>query len=601
MDKEVLIENYLNEAADLAKKIEKEEKLLFIISMLRLITFAGGLVVIYLSFDLSKYLGLAVLVLLTSFFLFLLKYHALHSANKDFLENLKLLNTNEASALKGDFSMFYEGNVFIEKDHDFTYDSDIFGPSSLYQYLCRTCTGYGSKVLAGWLSDPYSVVSELKERQVAIKELSEKDHWRKKFLATGMKNNLDRSHIEGLSRWLSEESTEKKSLYRKIIIWLLPVCNVLSLGLVIVGLLNYIVFIFFFFLSLFIVGMDLRKTSAIHQDLSGRFSFLGSLGDLLELINNESFEAPLINSMKKGVLADEKSAVIALRELGGIIRAFDSRLNIIVGFVLNGLFLWDQHCKRRLEKWKKTYREQFPLWLDMVGQIDAFISLGNFSYNNRDYTFPIISSDRKYLFRAVQSGHPLIKGEDRVCNDFTLDMKGRICIVTGANMAGKSTFLRSLAINFILAMTGAPVCAEELEFLPVKLFTSMRTTDSLSSNESYFYAELKRLRILKEKLQEDKNVFFFLDEILKGTNSEDKSLGSKIFIDKLIELGGSGLIATHDLSLGALEVKYPDRIINKCIEVEIDGEIIHFDYILRDGVASKKNAVLLMKQMGILD
>ena len=138
MDKEVLIENYLNEAADLAKKIEKEEKLLFIISMLRLITFAGGLVVIYLSFDLSKYLGLAVLVLLTSFFLFLLKYHALHSANKDFLENLKLLNTNEASALKGDFSMFYEGNVFIEKDHDFTYDSDIFGPSSLYQYLCRT-------------------------------------------------------------------------------------------------------------------------------------------------------------------------------------------------------------------------------------------------------------------------------------------------------------------------------------------------------------------------------------------------------------------------------------------------------------------------------
>ena len=601
MDKEVLIENYLNEAADLAKKIEKEEKLLFIISMLRLITFAGGLVVIYLSFDLSKYLGLAVLVLLTSFFLFLLKYHALHSANKDFLENLKLLNTNEASALKGDFSMFYEGNVFIEKDHDFTYDSDIFGPSSLYQYLCRTCTGYGSKVLAGWLSDPYSVVSELKERQVAIKELSEKDHWRKKFLATGMKNNLDRSHIEGLSRWLSEESTEKKSLYRKIIIWLLPVCNVLSLGLVIVGLLNYIVFIFFFFLSLFIVGMDLRKTSAIHQDLSGRFSFLGSLGDLLELINNESFEAPLINSMKKGVLADEKSAVIALRELGGIIRAFDSRLNIIVGFVLNGLFLWDQHCKRRLEKWKKTYREQFPLWLDMVGQIDAFISLGNFSYNNRDYTFPIISSDRKYLFRAVQSGHPLIKGEDRVCNDFTLDMKGRICIVTGANMAGKSTFLRSLAINFILAMTGAPVCAEELEFLPVKLFTSMRTTDSLSSNESYFYAELKRLRILKEKLQEDKNVFFFLDEILKGTNSEDKSLGSKIFIDKLIELGGSGLIATHDLSLGALEAKYPDRIINKCIEVEIDGEIIHFDYILRDGVASKKNAVLLMKQMGILD
>ncbi|HPR73052.1 MAG TPA: hypothetical protein PLX41_05255 [Bacteroidales bacterium] len=601
MDKEVLIEEYLNEAADLTKKIKKEEKLLFIISLLRLITFAGGLVIIYLSFDLSKYLGLAVIVFFTTFFLFLLKYHAFHSTNKVFLENLKLLNTNEATALKGDFSMFSEGNEFVEKDHDFTYDSDVFGPSSLYQYLCRTCTGYGSEVLAGWLSEPCSVASTLEERQEAIKELSGKDHWRKKFLATGMNNSLDHSHIERLARWLTEESTEKKSLYRKVLIWILPVCNLLSLGLVIAGLLNYSLFLFFFFLSLFIVGMDLRKISAIHEDLSGRFRFLGSLGNLLELINNEPFEAPLINSMKKGVLADEKSAVIALRELGGIIRAFDSRLNIIVGFVLNGLFLWDQHCKRRLEKWKKTYREQFPLWLDMVGQIDAFISLGNFSYNNRDYTFPFISADRKYLFRAVRSGHPLIKGENRVCNDFTLDRQGRICIVTGANMAGKSTFLRSVAINCILAMTGAPVCAEELEFLPVRLFTSMRTTDSLSSNESYFYAELKKLRILKEKLQKGENVFFLLDEILKGTNSEDKSQGSKIFIDKLIELGGSGLIATHDLSLGALEAKYPDRIINKCIEVEIDGEIIHFDYILRDGIASKKNAVLLMKQMGILD
>ena len=167
-------------------------------------------------------------------------------------------------------------------------------------------------------------------------------------------------------------------------------------------------------------------------------------------------------------------------------------------------------------------------------------------------------------------------------------------------MAGKSTFLRTVAVNMILAMVGAPVCAVEMKFLPTRLFTSMRTTDSLTSNESYFYAELKRLRQLQQMVLTGENILFILDEILKGTNSEDKSLGSRLFLNKIISLGGTGLIATHDTTLGRLEEEYPEVIINKCIEVEIDGEIIHFDYKLRDGIASKKNAVLLMKQMGII-
>ena len=167
-------------------------------------------------------------------------------------------------------------------------------------------------------------------------------------------------------------------------------------------------------------------------------------------------------------------------------------------------------------------------------------------------------------------------------------------------MAGKSTFLRSVAVNYIIAMAGAPVCATELRFTPVRLFTSMRTTDSLSSGESYFYAELKRLKKLEEKLAAGENIFFILDEILKGTNSEDKSQGSRLFINKVLSLGGTGLIATHDTLLGTMEKEHPDVIINKCIEVDIDGDKINFDYKLRDGIASKKNAVLLMRQMGIL-
>jgi DNA mismatch repair ATPase MutS len=274
-------------------------------------------------------------------------------------------------------------------------------------------------------------------------------------------------------------------------------------------------------------------------------------------------------------------------------------MNILVGFFLNGLFLWDYHCTYRLEEWKYEYREMFPLWLEMIGKVDAYVSLGNYAFNNKDFTYPVISDNN--VFSAKMVGHPLIDENNRVCNDFSQKSRGAICIISGANMAGKSTFLRTIAVNYILGMAGAPVCAAEMNFIPMNLFTSMRTVDSLSSNESYFYAELKRLKTLITKIKNQEQVFFILDEILKGTNSADKSLGSKLFMKKLIVLGATGLIATHDISLGELENEHPESVYNMCFEVEIDGEIIRFDYKLKKGITLKMNAVLLMKQMGILD
>jgi DNA mismatch repair ATPase MutS len=228
------------------------------------------------------------------------------------------------------------------------------------------------------------------------------------------------------------------------------------------------------------------------------------------------------------------------------------------------------------------------------------MSIANFAYNNPAYSYPQLS-DQKEVFTSCMMGHPLISRESRICNDFCIGGKGMVIIVTGANMAGKSTFLRTVAVNFILAMAGAPICANALKFTPLKLYTSMRTTDSLSHNESYFYAELKRLKTLKTRVESGEQILFILDEILKGTNSVDKSNGSKVFMKKMIELGGTGLIATHDTSLGEMENDFPRAIKNKSFEIEIDGENITFDYKLRDGITTKMNAALLMKQMGILD
>jgi DNA mismatch repair ATPase MutS len=334
--------------------------------------------------------------------------------------------------------------------------------------------------------------------------------------------------------------------------------------------------------------------------VTGVHNYLSSIYQLLKAFDKEAFSSSLLNEVKQNISGSTVSAAVSVKRLTRLIQAFDSRLNIIVSFILNGLFLWDYHCISGLEKWKSEYKSAFPLWIEMVGKIDAFNSLGNYAFNNHGFVYPAIS-ENECLFSVKSAGHPLINENKRVCNDFVLARSGTVCIISGANMSGKSTFLRTIAVNYILGMAGAPVCATEMVFTPLKLFTSMRTTDSLSDNESYFYAELRRLKALKSEIERGEPVLFILDEILKGTNSADKSLGSKLFMKRIVELGGTGLIATHDTSLGEMEKEYPGVVINKCFEIEIEGESIRFDFKLQDGITNKMNAAILMKQMGILD
>ena len=600
MNRDQIKEKYLSSATNYMSLEIKESRRLLILSVLRLITFIGGLILIWLGFTASNLAGVVLALIMTILFLYLLKQFSDHSQKREFFSNLSHINRNESEALSGNLSAFDTGGSHIDIKHDFSFDVDLFGSHSLFQYLNRTVTGYGRDILADWLSDPFILSTELTQRQNAIKELASKDRWRQEFMASGMKTTLEKGEISGLLKWFEEINEGKLSSFKIFLMFLFPAAAIVSLFLMVTGILPYFVFSFIFLINLLIIAIGIRRTNDIHNALSSKYNFLSSMKGLLIMFENESFASPYLNEIKLNISGKKTSSSFAVRKLGRLIQAFDSRMNMIAGFVLNGLFLWDYHCIYRLEKWKSEYKTLFPLWLEMIGEVDAYISLGNYSFNNPGFAFPEKSLNLD-VFVAKNLGHQLIDESKRICNDFILEKKGTVCIITGANMAGKSTFLRTIAVNYILGMIGAPVCASELRFTPMKLFTSMRTTDSLSDNESYFYAELKRLKALKSGVENHEPVFFILDEILKGTNSADKSTGSKLFLNRLIESGGTGLLATHDTSIGMLESDHPGVIINKCFEIDLDGDYIKFDYKIQDGITQKMNAVFLMKQMGFLD
>ena len=600
MKRDTIRENYLKESLKFTRLEKSEEVILLYLSISRFLSFTGGLILTWFAFKIGLYTGLVVLLGVIIFFLWMLKLYSLHSAKKEFMGNLSAINRNEADAISGDLSAFDGGNTYADTGHDFSNDVDLFGSSSLFQYLNRTATGYGRDILAGWLSDPFLLSSQLILRQETIKEIASKKKWRHEFMAHGMRKPLEKNQINSLLEWMDEKNIIKSTSVIKAMIYVMPSITILSFVFLLSGSLHYSVFTTFFLLNLLFVATGLRRTNRIHAVLSKKYNYLTSMDGLLKSFDNEIFTSGELNDIKKGISDRKQSASSSVKKLSRLIQAFDSRMNILVGFILNGLLLWDYHCIYRLEKWRYKNKSLFPEWLKLLGKVDAYISLGNYADNNPDFSYPLISENGNVI-SARELGHQLIDCEKRVCNDFVIEQQGTICIITGANMAGKSTFLRAVAVNFILGMTGAPVCAKEMKFTPLRLITSMRTTDSLSNNESYFYAELRRLKMLKSEIENDEPILFILDEILKGTNSADKSLGSKLFLGKMASLGATGLIATHDTSVCLMENDFPGKFINKCFEVEIDGENISFDYKLRNGITHKMNAALLMKHMGILD
>ncbi|MDY6800487.1 MAG: hypothetical protein SVU94_04600 [Bacteroidota bacterium] len=589
---------YKERINDFQKKESSIKQKILWLGLLRFVSFL--LFIVGIVFTIKDFSCIRLILTLTWLVLFIgfVVLHLAQNQKLKLVQSFIQINKQELKALNYDFAEFNDGEEFIHRDHPYAYDLDLFGKGSLFQCLNRTFTQAGRIFLADRLLNPLFNKQKIEYTQQAIQELSEKIDWRQHLQATGKLVNISPDDNQKIKLWVKAPANFINKWYYKLIVWGLPLLTISSLFLLIFGWLHYSVFVFLALCQLFFASLIMRRTNKEQRIISEEIGILKNYHQLIQIIENSLFHSFELNQLKKEFYVNNKqTASIILKKLIRIIDAFDSRLNIIVGLILNATLMWDLLSLMRLEKWKKQYGGNISLWIKSIAQLDAFCSMANFRFNYPDYIFPQVVN--QLVIDAKEVGHPLIFPNKRVNNDFRIDKPGQINIITGANMAGKSTFLRTIGVNLILAMNGMPVCAKQFDFRLMHLYSGMRTSDSLKENESYFYAELRRLKQIIDELKSGKELFILLDEILKGTNSVDKAKGAWKFVEHLIKLNATGVIATHDLTLCELENQYSARIKNQCFEVEISRQKIFFDYKLRNGITKNMNASVLMKQMGI--
>ncbi|MEO1516042.1 MAG: hypothetical protein AAFV95_13550 [Bacteroidota bacterium] len=521
-------------------------------------------------------------------------WHLSIRKSQRFHEALTQVNENEIRAISGDHSMFADGTSFSDPLHPYLIDLDVFGPHSFFQFTNRTSTAIGCRYLAQFLSRPVEM-ADIDRRQQSITELKEELEWRQRFQAYGMATEDDLQHIESLEEWMSAPSfVENNRLYLFALI-LNPIWAT-GVLLLFIFYLPWYAALALMLPTFWIIRKTLEPINQTHVRTAKAGKILAFYADLIRHIEAKDFGAPQLQDLKNVFSTGPVKASKSIDQLSYIISQLNVRYNAFA-VILNVIGLWDLYWVRRLELWKKINREALPQWFDSLQQMEALLSLATSWYNHPDWSLPTLVEEGP--LEATSLGHPLIAAQERVNNDIHIPTEGHIKLVTGSNMAGKSTFLRTLGLNVVLAGIGAPVCASSLRLPILEVYTSMRTQDALHESTSSFYAELKRLKTIIEAVESRKKVFFLLDEILKGTNSNDRHTGSKALIRQLIRSGGSGIIATHDLELGALEEQYDGAIENLCMEVAIEDSQLRFDYKIRKGVSKSFNATLLMKEMGI--
>jgi len=594
-------EIYNNHIRTAQADISMLEKKINTNSLLRLVVIIGGGILLFQVFRLNSVpiLWGTVMGVLLLFIALVRRQSTLEkqlSAKQAFLQ----VNQNEIDLLEGRDNMYEHGSAYDDAKHPYVSDLDVFGPHSLFEKVNRAATPQGVERLASWFLSASSK-EEILNRQDAAEELAGKINWCQKFQSKLLFNLNTKKDIKlFLSKYLNDNDWKFGNAFMRMYV---PVAPFVLLAVLLVSVFVYPLWTYFAILCL----AHLLWVMA----LAGRVSFFSNrvdrvgvtmiaYSDAVIMVETEPFQSKLALSLQNQLQTPKGDKLsLAFKKLGTLIDKLDARNNLLVGAILNIAFLWDFKQVLAILNWKKEYEHNILESFDVIAEVEALVSLATLQRNYPQWSKPVLLEDVKAGRISAQNiNHPLIAEEKAVANDYNAGHH-QVALVTGSNMAGKSTFLRTVGINAVLAYAGAVVCADKFTLPIYRLVTYMRIKDNLNESTSTFKAEIDRMKFILGIVEVTDDSYFLIDEMLRGTNSVDKYLGSKAIIKKLIEMDGKGMVATHDLQLASLEEEYTGIIKNFHFDIQVvDGEML-FDYKLKDGKCTVFNASMLLKGIGI--
>jgi hypothetical protein len=582
---------YTGRITTLNESLKKAQKIYQFYSFLRLIFFLLSVTSIFVFWN-SGYMILG-LIITFSMFLVAVSLSVDAKYQRDKLLILIEINRNEIDVSKGDWSMFDEGNEFKDSKHPFSFDLDIFGEKSIFQLINRTVSFEGKNKLASILQNGTSSITL---NNKAINELSSNIKWCQEFMSEGIVSKKEKGYPKSLGNLKDFEIMIPKGLnFFRIS---LPIIAISTTILYTNDIINGFVFSFIFSLIMLPLMLFLKNTNSMTLRVSDQSSRVRIILKQLELFRDLEIKDPEFKAKQSEFFKSNESVLASIKQFEKIIKRFEFRLNLFVGVLLNFFLSWDFQMIYQLNNWLKDNKDKLVGWEDNLADIEVWISGAIFKFNHKNSTFTAFNDENYIDIEGIS--HPFIDSKKKIANNVIIKNDQNFLIITGPNMAGKSTYLRSLGLAFLFSNAGFPVLADSCSIPHLKLFTSMRTSDDLTSESSYFHAELIRLRFIMDAIESGEKVFIILDEILKGTNSKDKEIGSTKFLQKLVKLNAKGVIATHDLSLCKLSTD-SIHFKNMFFDSTIENDELYFSYQINEGICQNMNASFLLSKMKLVD
>ena len=539
----------------------------------------------------------AVSILLLALFLYLVSVALTTEQNIQNTTRLIAINKEELQILEGRYTNRPDGAGFINAFQLPDNDLDLFGNASLFQYINRANSHHGKLALAAAFVNA-TTENIIIDKQAAVKELAANPAWCQQLQSYSLIAPVTKETENIITEWLNDDSDHFDKPVWQILRYTVPVISFTTLALYIADIISDGLFNTIMLLMLAFVFSFYKKITKQYSHISKIAPELNAFLPILQWIEKANFNADTLKTKQAQFSRNNATASSEIATLKGILKRFDYRLNPVVYLPLSAFLFWDLQQVLALEKWKKLQTGHLSKWFEIAGDMEMLSSIAITAFNHPSWIFPAITTNW-FELECKAIGHPLIRESKLVTNDFTMKGTPQFALITGSNMAGKSTFLRTLGANMVLAMIGAPVRAAYMKLPVVKIISSMRITDNLEEETSTFYAELKKMKRIVEAANKREKVFILIDEMLRGTNTLDRHTGSVALIKQLIRHGAVGIIASHDIALASLEKEYPKQLTNYHFDSSIIKEEIVFDYRIKNGVCESTNASLLMKKIGI--